>query len=64
MDSDSISNALTYVEKEPDVKTLRHAYDQTVTELESYFDLCRTSYDDRRNFYWADRDWETESLSI
>jgi len=51
MDSDSISNALTYVEKEPDVKTLRHAYDQTVTELESYFDLCRTSYDDRRNFW-------------
>tara|TARA_B100001769_G_scaffold263169_1_gene246202 strand:- start:1695 stop:3788 length:2094 start_codon:yes stop_codon:yes gene_type:complete len=51
MDSDSISNSLTYVQKEPDVKTLRYAYDQTTTELESYFDLCRNSYDDRRNFW-------------
>ena len=51
MDSDSISNSLTYVQKEPDVKTLRYAYEQTTTELEAYFDLCRTSYDDRRNFW-------------
>ena len=49
--NDSISESLTYVQDEPDIKTLRYAYDQTVTELESYFDLCRTSYDDRRN-YW------------
>ena len=52
MDSDSISEALTYKEKEPDIKTLRYAYDQTTVELEAYFDLCRTSYDDRRN-WWA-----------
>ena len=52
MQSDSISEALTYVGKEPDIKTLRYAYDQTVVELEAYFDLCRTSYDDRRN-WWA-----------
>ena len=51
MDSDSISKALTFVQDEPDVKTLRYAYEQTVTELEAYFDLCRTSYDDRRNFW-------------
>ena len=51
MDSDSISNSLTYVQKEPDVETLRYAYEQTTTELEAYFDLCRTSYDDRRNFW-------------
>tara|TARA_R110000824_G_scaffold250707_3_gene439480 strand:+ start:665 stop:2758 length:2094 start_codon:yes stop_codon:yes gene_type:complete len=51
MDSDSISKSLTFVQDEPDVKTLRYAYEQTVTELESYFDLCRTSYDDRRNFW-------------
>ncbi len=51
MESENISNALTYVEKEPSVQTLRFAYDQTVTELESYFDLCRTSYDDRRNWW-------------
>jgi len=49
--NDSISESLTYVQDEPDIKTLRYAYDQTVNELESYFDLCRTSYDDRRN-YW------------
>lgn len=36
---------------EPDIGTLNYAYDQTVTELEAYFDLCRTSYDDRRNFW-------------
>jgi len=52
MQSDSISEALTYVGKEPDIKTLRYAYEQTTVELESYFDLCRTSYDDRRN-WWA-----------
>ena len=52
MESDSTSEALTYKEKEPDINTLRYAYDQTVTELEAYFDLCRTSYDDRRN-WWA-----------
>jgi ribosomal protein S8 len=52
MQSDSISESLTYVGKEPDIKTLRYAYDQTTVELEAYFDLCRTSYDDRRN-WWA-----------
>ena len=52
MESDSTSEALTYVGKEPDIKTLRYAYDQTTVELEAYFDLCRTSYDDRRN-WWA-----------
>ncbi len=51
MDSDSTSEALTYVGKEPDIKTLCYAYDQTVMELESYFDLCRNSYDDRRNMW-------------
>lgn len=52
MQSDSISESLTYVGEEPDIKTLRYAYDQTTVELEAYFDLCRTSYDDRRN-WWA-----------
>ena len=50
--NDSISESLTYLQDEPDIKTLRYAYDSTVTELDSYFDLCRTSYDDRRN-WWA-----------
>tara|TARA_R100001163_G_scaffold65799_1_gene64994 strand:- start:4840 stop:6927 length:2088 start_codon:yes stop_codon:yes gene_type:complete len=47
----NISESLTYKAKEPDVNTLRYAYEQTVTELESYFDLCRDSYDERRNFW-------------
>ena len=51
MNSDSASEALTYLSDEPDIRTLNYAYDQTVTELEAYFDLCRTSYDDRRNFW-------------
>ena len=51
MITDSVSESLTYLQDEPDIKTLRLAYDQTVVELESYFDLCRTSYDDRRNFW-------------
>jgi ribosomal protein S8 len=49
MQSDSVSNSLTYVSGEPDINSLRYAYDQSVLELESYFDLCRNSYDDRRS---------------
>ncbi len=52
MDSDNISKSLTYFSEKPDINTLRYAYSETVTELETYFDLCRTSYDDRRN-HWA-----------
>ena len=51
MENETTSKALTYVGKDPSVKTLRYAYDQTVTELSSYFDLCRSSYDDRRNWW-------------
>ncbi len=51
MPEDFISDDLTYVGKAPNVSSLRYAYEETVTELESYFDLCRTSYDDRRNWW-------------
>ena len=51
MQNESISESLTYVSDEPDIKTLKYAYDQTVLELEAYFDLCRSSYDDRRNWW-------------
>jgi len=51
MENETTSKELTYVGKDPSVKTLRYAYDQTVIELSSYFDLCRTSYDDRRNWW-------------
>ena len=49
--SDTTSDELTYVGKEPSVQALRQAYNQTINELESYFDLCRCSYDDRRNWW-------------
>ena len=51
MDTDNISESLTYVSQEPNVDHLRRAYEQTILELEPYFDLCRDSYDNRRN-YW------------
>ena len=51
MEESSISESLTYTSKEPNVQNLRHAYEQTINELEPYFDLCRDSYDNRRN-YW------------
>ena len=52
MDSQSNYEGLTYVSKEPNVETLRNAYSETLIDLEGYFDLCRNSYDDRRND-WA-----------
>ena len=51
MQSDSVSESLTYVSAEPDIKSLQYAYDQSVVELEAYFDLCRESYDERRNWW-------------
>jgi len=51
MKTEDISEGLTYADKEPDITSLRYAYDQTVIELEAYFDLCRNSYDDRRNWW-------------
>ena len=51
MQNTSISESLTYVSDDPDITSLRYAYDQSVTELEAYFDLCRSSYDDRRNWW-------------
>ena len=51
MQSDSVSESLTYVSAEPDIESLRYAYDQSTVELEAYFDLCRESYDERRNWW-------------
>ncbi len=51
----STEDALIYKDKEPDVLALRQAYEQTTNELESFFDSCRESYDDRRN-YWPGKD--------
>jgi hypothetical protein len=52
MENTETAKALTYVRKTPDVQTLRWAYSKTIADLEYYFDLCRASYDDRRN-WWA-----------
>ena len=51
MQNKSNFEALTYVDSTPDISALCSAYDDTVNELEAYFDLCRTSYDDRRNWW-------------
>ena len=52
MEDQEITESLTYISDEPNINHLRYAYEQTVNELEPYFDLCRDSYDNRRN-YWA-----------
>ena len=51
MDENTYQEELTYVGKKPSVGTLISAYERTTSELSAYFDLCRTSYDDRRNFW-------------
>ena len=51
MNNQDYSRAITYLEKEPDIDVLRQAYQSTTTELSSYYDVCRTSYDDRRNWW-------------
>ncbi len=45
------SDALTYFMGSPDVKSIRNAYDETIRELESYFDTCREAFDERNNFW-------------
>ena len=45
------NDSLTYVGEEPDIRALAKAYDQSTLELESYFQLCRNAYDDRRNWW-------------
>ena len=51
MENETYSEELTYVGKEPSVSSLQIAYERTTAELSGFFDLCRTSYDDRRNFW-------------
>lgn len=43
--------SLTFVSKEPDVVSLQKAYDDTLVELDSYFQQCRQSYNDRNNIW-------------
>jgi hypothetical protein len=51
MTENTSQKELAYFSKEPNVKELQKAYTDTITELHTYFDLCRTSYDDRRNWW-------------
>jgi hypothetical protein len=43
--------ALIYASNEPDIDSLRGAYDQCLLQLDEYFEICRRSYDDRRNIW-------------
>lgn len=53
MSEDKNHQALTYAPqgKGPDVGELQSSYQETVNQLDYYLQQCRTSYDDRRN-YW------------
>tara|TARA_R100000935_G_scaffold58255_1_gene94573 strand:- start:2720 stop:4813 length:2094 start_codon:yes stop_codon:yes gene_type:complete len=51
MQNNDYSKAITYVGKKPDIDVLIKAYQRTTNELSAYYDLCRTSYDDRRNWW-------------
>tara|TARA_R110000868_G_scaffold166686_3_gene400778 strand:- start:2287 stop:4362 length:2076 start_codon:yes stop_codon:yes gene_type:complete len=43
--------SLVYTSNEPDIQTLRHAYDNCLLNLDEYFEICNRSYDDRRNIW-------------
>ncbi len=51
MTSDNDEKSLTYAAKEPNVNALRRAYENTLADLEPYFQQCRQSYDDRNNIW-------------
>lgn len=43
--------SLVYLFNEPDIQTLRSAYDNCLLNLDEYFEICNRSYDDRRNIW-------------
>lgn len=51
MQTDDRAESLIYVKDEPDVLTLKNAYDQTVTDLSWYLQSTRDSFDWRRNIW-------------
>lgn len=51
MQTNTTEDSLIYKRKEPDVKALQKAFDETVNDLSPYFNECRTAYEDRRNFW-------------
>lgn len=51
MKSKEYSKAIIYRSDEPPTKELTHAYEDTIRELGTYFDLCRESYEDRHSWW-------------
>ena len=43
--------SLIYTANEPDIETLRSAYDNCLISLDEYFEICNRSYEDRRNIW-------------
>ena len=43
--------SLIYAATEPDIQSLRSAYDNCLLQLDEYFEICNRSYDDRRNIW-------------
>ena len=48
---DTEQDSLTFSSSKPDVAALRQAYEDTITDLSSYFGKCQDSYNDRRNIW-------------
>jgi len=42
---------LIYASEEPDINSLAYAYHTTLADLDTYFDTCLRSYNDRRNIW-------------
>ena len=51
MSNTSEEKSLTFAAKEPNVTVLQKAYDDTLADLEPYFQQCRQNYDDRNNIW-------------
>ena len=58
MDQDTNFEAITYTARTPNVRELISAYDDTVTELGSYFQYCRESEYEHDNY------WEGKSKDL
>jgi hypothetical protein len=43
--------SLIYLDKEPDVRELASAYENSLIDLDEYFQTCLRSYDERRNIW-------------
>lgn len=46
-----MNDSMIYAADEPDIGCLSEAYTSTLLELDEYFQVCQTSYDDRRNLW-------------